>query len=147
MMSNNAFFLNLGDGLHELFHNPQANRMDILTELFVTANGRLNRKSLIYRSLFLSCFFFVLTLIFKILAFAIIGFPSFIFVTLLGFVNTVCCLTMAIRRFHDVGRCGLWVLLLFVPVLNFFVSLYLIFVPGDQGPNDYGPDPLEGTRL
>ena len=140
-------FLNLGEGLHEIFHNPYANRMDILTELFVTANGRLNRKSFIYRSIFLSLAFTVLNFVFKCMAAITIGFPFYVLIFLLCVVNTVCCLTMAIRRFHDVGRCGLWVLLLFVPVLNVIVSLYLLFAPGDKGSNAYGNDPLEDMWL
>ena len=43
------------------------------------------------------------------------------------------------RRLHDVGRSGWWQL---VP----FYSLVLLFSKGDEGPNDYGPDPRQKKK-
>ena len=40
--------------------------------------------------------------------------------TVIGFV-------LSIGRFHDIGHSGWWSLLLFVPILNIGVSLYLFF--------------------
>ena len=136
-------FLNLGEGLHEIFHNPYANRMDILHELFVTANGRLNRKSWIYRVLLLSFTFTILNFLFKAMAAITIGFPFYFIIFLICVINTVFCVTLAIRRFHDLDRCGFWALLLFIPLVNFIVSLYLLFARGTVGPNSYGEDPLQ----
>lgn len=46
------------------------------------------------------------------------------------------------KRSHDRGRTGWWSLLLLIPIVGFFVWLIdLVFGPGDQGPNEYGPDP------
>lgn len=136
-------FLNLGEGIDEILHNSNANRMDIIHELFVTTNGRLNRKSLIYRWLFLSLVFGVINILFQLLGMLTVSFPFYILQLVLGIVSTICCITMAIRRFHDMNKQGLWVLLLFIPLLNFFVSLFLIGCKGNIGPNDYGPDPLQ----
>lgn len=138
-----SHFLNLGEGIDAILHNPNANRMDIIHELFVTANGRLNRKSFIYRWLFLSLVLGVLDILLNFVGMMTIFFPFYCLEFLLAIFGTVTSITMAIRRFHDINRQGLWVLLLFVPILNFFVFLYLIFHIGTTGPNDYGPDPLE----
>jgi len=43
-------------------------------------------------------------------------------------------LGVAIRRMHDVGKSGWFIL---VP----FYNLYLAVKEGDQGTNEYGPDP------
>ncbi|WP_319530131.1 DUF805 domain-containing protein [uncultured Cohaesibacter sp.] len=56
-------------------------------------------------------------------------------------------LGVAVRRLHDVGKSGWWLLVLFVPLLG---ALYLIFLyvqRGTEGSNIYGPDPLEGDPL
>ncbi len=42
---------------------------------------------------------------------------------------------VAIRRLHDVGWSGWWLLTIVPPVFKAFVK-------GDDGPNDYGPSPL-----
>jgi uncharacterized membrane protein YhaH (DUF805 family) len=48
-----------------------------------------------------------------------------------------------VKRFHDRNKSGVWVLIIFVPVIG---SLwYLIecgFLKSTTGPNNYGPDPL-----
>ena len=49
-------------------------------------------------------------------------------------------LAVSARRFHDSGRSGWLVLLLFVPLLNLF-GIALLCVPGTPGPNRFGPVP------
>ncbi len=53
-------------------------------------------------------------------------------------------LSLVSRRAHDLGR-GEWPVIIgtFIPVVNFFLSLYLLFAQGTAGPNEYGLDPLE----
>ena len=51
-------------------------------------------------------------------------------------------ITLGIRRFHDLDKSGWLVLLCLIPVVNFFVGLYMLFAKGTTGPNKYGPDPL-----
>ena len=54
-------------------------------------------------------------------------------------------LAVSVRRLHDSGRSGWFVLLLFVPLVNLF-CLALLCVPGTPGANRYGARP-EGVRL
>ncbi|MBO4779427.1 MAG: DUF805 domain-containing protein, partial [Selenomonadaceae bacterium] len=49
---------------------------------------------------------------------------------------------LAIRRLHDLDRSGWWVLLSFVPIINFILGLYLMFKKGVVGGNRFGADPL-----
>ena len=52
-------------------------------------------------------------------------------------------LAVGIKRFHDRGKSGWWVLIALVPVVG--ALWYLIecgFLRGTPGPNSYGPDPL-----
>ncbi|WGL15469.1 DUF805 domain-containing protein [Microbulbifer bruguierae] len=48
-------------------------------------------------------------------------------------------LSVYIRRLHDLGRSGWWSLLMFVPLLNFILIIYLLFFPGTDGINSFGP--------
>lgn len=51
-------------------------------------------------------------------------------------------LAYAVRRFHDLGRSGWWVLLLLIPIIGPIVVLVWFLQPGDSGANDFGPDRL-----
>lgn len=51
-------------------------------------------------------------------------------------------MTTCIRRCHDLGKTGWLTLLIFVPVLNFFFYLYMLFAKGDEEPNQWGSAPI-----
>jgi uncharacterized membrane protein YhaH (DUF805 family) len=51
-------------------------------------------------------------------------------------------LGVAVRRLHDTGRSGWWLLLGLVPVLGTLVLLVFALQRGTAGPNAHGPDPL-----
>jgi uncharacterized membrane protein YhaH (DUF805 family) len=72
----------------------------------------------------------------------------FISLALLIVLKFIFGVAVAIRRLHDVGKSG-WFLLLnllnLIPVVNVVVTLYLVYLTcikkGDIGDNQYGPDP------
>ena len=49
------------------------------------------------------------------------------------------------RRLNDLNRSGWWFLLFIVPVANLLLAIYLIFFPGTDGANDYGPEPIANS--
>lgn len=55
-------------------------------------------------------------------------------------------LTVGVRRLHDTGRSGWWMLIGLVPLVG-LVLLYFFALEGPRGPNQYGPDPKEGEGL
>jgi uncharacterized membrane protein YhaH (DUF805 family) len=55
-------------------------------------------------------------------------------------------LSVAIRRLHDTGRSGWWLLLGFVPIIGGIVLLVFMVLEGTRGPNEYGPDPKGGVE-
>ncbi|WP_293390861.1 DUF805 domain-containing protein [Phascolarctobacterium sp.] len=138
-------FLNLGEGLDLLFKDSSADKEAVFKELFFTSEGRLNRKSYIYRSFFLSIVLFVVQ---GILTFAAENFGALdllfsIIAFVLGIFQLVANIMMGVRRLHDLDKCGWWMLLLIVPLVNLFFCLYLLFFKGTEGPNEYGDDPLQ----
>jgi uncharacterized membrane protein YhaH (DUF805 family) len=57
---------------------------------------------------------------------------------------------MQIRRWHDMGHSGWLVLLAFVPFANLVIFVFMFFVPGTVGPNQYGEaysGPLSPLRV
>ncbi len=56
-------------------------------------------------------------------------------------------LIMAKRRLNDLDKSGWIAILMIIPILNFFLGLYLIFASGTIGPNEYGPAPAKNSRL
>jgi len=45
------------------------------------------------------------------------------------------------RRLNDLGRSGWWFLLSIVPIANLVLTVYLMFFPGTDGSNEFGPAP------
>jgi uncharacterized membrane protein YhaH (DUF805 family) len=50
-------------------------------------------------------------------------------------------LAVAVRRLHDVGRSGWWLLILLVPLIGIVVLLIWYLSRGEDGPNRFGTDP------
>lgn len=50
-------------------------------------------------------------------------------------------IAVSMRRLHDTGRSGLWLLIGFVPVLGAIVLLIFFIQDSMQGSNQYGPSP------
>ena len=63
------------------------------------------------------------------------GQPLNLIMSLLIFLPT---LAVAVRRLHDIGRSGWWVLLQVVPIIGGLILLWWYVQPGETGPNKYG---------
>ena len=54
------------------------------------------------------------------------------------FLPTAC---VAMRRLHDTGRSGWWLLLCFIPLLGLLILLYFLVQDSEEGENEYGLNP------
>lgn len=61
--------------------------------------------------------------------------------TLFSLAITIPSFAVGVRRMHDIGRTGWFVLLGLIPIIGWIILIYLYTVEGDAGPNEYGPDP------
>jgi uncharacterized membrane protein YhaH (DUF805 family) len=53
-------------------------------------------------------------------------------------------LAVSIRRLHDTGRAGVWILVNFIPLVGGII--FLVFMVQDSGPdNEFGPNPKGGA--
>lgn len=50
---------------------------------------------------------------------------------------------VTIRRLHDTGRSGWWLLICLVPLVGGIVLLVFLVLDGQPGSNQYGPNPKE----
>jgi len=50
-------------------------------------------------------------------------------------------LAVTVRRLHDTGRSGWWVLVVLVPAIGALILLVLLLFEGEQGPNRWGTPP------
>ena len=50
-------------------------------------------------------------------------------------------IAVSVRRLHDIGRCGWWMLIGLVPLVGAIVLLIFMVQDGQQGENQYGYSP------
>jgi uncharacterized membrane protein YhaH (DUF805 family) len=53
-------------------------------------------------------------------------------------------IAVSVRRLHDTGRSGWWILIELVPIVGFFIFLYFMVSDSNPGTNAYGPSPKAG---
>lgn len=71
---------------------------------------------------------------------AVLGIPVFTLIVVLGLL--VPTLAVSVRRLHDTGRSGWWVLLSFVP-FGGIVLIVFDCLDSEPGPNRFGPSPKQ----
>jgi uncharacterized membrane protein YhaH (DUF805 family) len=54
-------------------------------------------------------------------------------------------LALAIRRLHDTGRSGWWMLIGFLPLIGLIVLIIFFVQDSQPGSNQYGPNPKESA--
>ncbi|MCO7187914.1 DUF805 domain-containing protein [Pseudoalteromonas sp. XMcav2-N-2] len=55
-------------------------------------------------------------------------------------------IAVGVRRLHDIGRSGWWMLLTFVPLVGPLVLLVFNVMDSNPGENEYGPNPKEAPQ-
>lgn len=52
-------------------------------------------------------------------------------------------IAVGVRRLHDTGRNGWWMLLALIPIAGSLVLIYFFTIDSDEGDNPYGQNPKE----
>lgn len=50
-------------------------------------------------------------------------------------------LAVSVRRLHDIGKSGWWLLIGLVPLIGWIILLIFLTRDSQEGPNQYGPNP------
>ena len=61
--------------------------------------------------------------------------------TLYGLAILIPSLAVTVRRLHDTGRTGWWVLIVLIPIIGFIVLLVFMCLDSEPGENQHGPSP------
>ena len=52
-------------------------------------------------------------------------------------------LAVGVRRLHDIGKSGWWLLLWLIPIIGWIILIVWFCKDSDQGSNEHGPSPKE----
>lgn len=105
----------------------------VVLENYANFNGRARRAEFWWFTLANVIISIVLQIIDSIIGLPILG-------GLYGLAVLIPGIAVAIRRLHDVEKSGWFLLLAFIPLVNFYL-IYLLVIEGTRGQNEYGPDP------
>ena len=72
--------------------------------------------------------------------------PGLLLFTIFWLVNTLANIALIVRRLHDQGNSGFWLLVAIVPLIGGLYILYLMLLSGTDGPNRFG-DPKADERF
>jgi uncharacterized membrane protein YhaH (DUF805 family) len=115
--------------------------MEYLNVLFT---GRLNRRTYLVGGFLVGVVYYIILYIIGLLGHnALTSLLTLVVVLLVIVVG----FSMSAKRWHDLGQSGWLSLLLLIPLVNFFVWLYLVFAPGKSGSNAYGPQPKDAFEF
>lgn len=117
--------------------------LDVMKNKYATFTGRARRKEFWMYFLVVAIIEIALSIILSILGliggvFVIIG--SFITV-LFGLAIIIPTLALWMRRLHDTGKSGWWLLINIIPVVGSIVLLIFALLDSQPGDNKYGPNP------
>ncbi|MDY2739138.1 MAG: DUF805 domain-containing protein [Acidaminococcus sp.] len=104
----------------------------------LTIEGRLNRKRYWVRT--------GLCIVPNIIAAIFMEIPAelpIFFGAILTIAVSIYQIMFTVRRAHDLGRSGWYLLWGIVPLVNIYIAIRISFIEGEKGPNRFGPDPLE----
>ncbi len=124
---------------------------DTLKNRYADFKGRASRSEYWYFVLFTIIIAIILSILDSMIINPLLGIQPVVENARTGLLGTLFSLgilipsmSLAIRRLHDIGKSGWWVLLGVIPVLNFiggFVLLYFMVKDSQSGSNQYGANP------
>ncbi|AXX59757.1 Integral membrane protein [Vibrio vulnificus] len=88
--------------------------------------------------------FFLFNLIFSFILGFVDGFLGTVFIgTIYGLAVLIPGIAVTVRRLHDIGRTGWWVLIGLIPLIGLIVLIIFAATDGNEGSNEYGSNPKE----
>lgn len=68
-----------------------------------------------------------------------------LFSGLFGLAMIIPSLAVSVRRLHDIGKSGWWLLIGFIPIIGAIVLIVFACLDSQPGANAYGPNPKEAA--
>ena len=113
---------------------------------YATFNGRSRRSEFWFFHLLHFCVSFSISLIYSLIAVITKDDGSLftIFNGLISLYNLAVLIpniALAVRRFHDIGKSGYYVLLGLIPIVGTIIVMYYSCIDSEVNSNEYGPSP------
>ncbi|NOQ46762.1 MAG: DUF805 domain-containing protein [Desulfobulbaceae bacterium] len=125
--------------------------LDTLKNRYAAFKGRATRSEYWYFLLFSIIIALILTALDSMIINPLLGIQPLvetartgILGTLFSFGTLIPSVALAIRRLHDIGKSGWWILLGVIPIVNIigiFVLLYFFIKDSQPGENQFGLNP------
>ncbi|MCF6131669.1 DUF805 domain-containing protein [Flavobacterium wongokense] len=113
----------------------------VVFENYANFNGRARRSEYWYFFLMYFIILIVATMADGGLGLNFAPMPYGYIYTAVGLIHFIPSLAAAVRRLHDVGKSGWFILIALIPIVGAIWLLVLLFTEGNRGENKYGPDP------
>jgi uncharacterized membrane protein YhaH (DUF805 family) len=127
---------------HGTVGQRESNMSKPVTEDLFSFSGRRNRKSYILASLLLFAIILVVWCIAGAVGYATNGYFMFIIAGILSIPAAIAGWALGSQRCRDFGWSGWAMLITLIPYVGWIFAIAIMFIPGTQGPNRYGPDML-----
>ena len=89
---------------------------------------------------------FLVVVYFAVAATALlIGTTGYVVLSLVALVFLLPNLAVTVRRLHDTGRSGFWLLIVLVPLVGVIILLVFLLLDSQTEPNKWGPPPFGST--
>jgi uncharacterized membrane protein YhaH (DUF805 family) len=131
-------------------HRQTASARDQVAALF-SMDGRLNRARYfwtlvaLFGAMLVASFFLGVFLAITIDDYQTLDSATDVLGTILGLIFQVVIAFQVVKRLHDLDRPGVHYWLLLLPFYNIYLAVLILFKKGTEGPNRFGPDPLQSS--
>lgn len=134
--------------------NPSSFKFDANPSFFeILFKRRINRRNFLLGWLSLYILLLIFYFIFGILWGLITGSSTIPdeTISIVSFIGGIyyvfITISLGIRRSHDIGKSGSYILWGFIPLVNIAIGINLLFKEGDLGNNTYGTQPAAKIEL
>jgi len=117
--------------------------LDVLRK-YAVFSGRARRKEYWYFTLFNVLIHIGLSILDSAAGFSSAEYSMGVLGGIYALAVLIPSLAVSVRRLHDTGRSGWWLLIGLIPVIGFIVLLVFMVTDSNPGQNLYGPSPKEG---
>ncbi|EHN91608.1 DUF805 domain-containing protein [Escherichia coli] len=109
-----------------------------------TVNGRARRKEYWYYRLSVLLLIILISFIMgMMIGIGVPGINRDVVQWTASIINLILIFSATVRRLHDTGRSGWWFILYFIPIIGDLVLLIFTVQKGNEGENQFGPDPKQ----
>jgi uncharacterized membrane protein YhaH (DUF805 family) len=122
------------------------NWFQLALKKYAVFSGRSQRSEYWYFVLFYLLIYIGLSIVDGVIGAKVANGTVGLLSTLFSLAMLVPSLSVTVRRLHDTGRSGWWLLVAFVPLVGGIVLLVFMVQDSQAGANEHGPNPKDNAQ-